>query len=177
MAVKIRLMRLGKKKQPVYRMVVIDSRKARNGRYIEALGRYEPRQDPSLVEVDNEKAVEWLKKGAQPTDRAKKVLEISGAWSLFKIARGEIHTVAAKPAPVVDEVAETTPEPPIAESEAVAAPVEAVVADAGAEEVVEDVTEDVPEDVTGAAEAVTEAVKAVDAPAGTTDDDDTSEEE
>lgn len=103
MAVKIRLMRLGKKKQPIYRVVVIDSRKARNGRYIEAIGRYEPRQEPSLVEVDNAKAVEWLQKGAQPTERAKKVLEVSGAWSQFKIAKGEIHTVAGKPTPVVVE--------------------------------------------------------------------------
>lgn len=103
MAVKIRLMRLGKKKQPVYRMVVIDSRKARNGRYIEAIGRYEPRQEPSFVEIDNAKAVEWLQKGAQPTERAKKILEVSGAWSQFKIAKGEIHTIGGEPAPVADE--------------------------------------------------------------------------
>ena len=96
MAVKIRLMRLGKKKQPVYRVVVSDSRKARNGRYIEAIGRYEPRQEPSLVEIDNERAVEWLSQGAQPTERVQKLLEVSGAWSTFKMSRGEIHTVGAK---------------------------------------------------------------------------------
>lgn len=113
MAVKIRLMRLGKKKQPVYRMVVIDSRKARNGRYIEAIGRYEPRQEPSLVEIDNAKAVEWLQKGAQPTERAKKVLEVSGAWSQFKIAKGEIHTIASKPTPdAVEESLEAEAELP-----------------------------------------------------------------
>ena len=159
MAVKIRLMRLGKKKQPVYRVVVADSRKARNGRYIEALGRYEPRQEPSLVEIDNEKAVEWLKKGAQPTDRAKKVLQISGAWSLFKIARGEIHTVAAKPAPVVEDVVEVAPEPAVEVSEEAAAEsVEAVVTEAAAEE-------------------MAEAAEAVDASADEADSDDTSEEE
>lgn len=112
MAVKIRLMRLGKKKQPVYRVVVSDSRKARNGRYIESIGRYEPRQEPSLIEIDNERAVEWLSQGAQPTERVQKLLEVSGAWSTFKISRGEIHTVggsAPAPAPVAEAVAEAAP--------------------------------------------------------------------
>lgn len=114
MAVKIRLMRLGKKKQPVYRVVVSDSRKARNGRYIESIGRYEPRQEPSLIEIDNERAVEWLSQGAQPTERVQKLLEVSGAWSTFKISRGEIHTVggsapAAAPVPVAEAVAEAAP--------------------------------------------------------------------
>ncbi len=129
MAVKIRLMRLGKKKQPVYRVVVSDSRKARNGRYIESIGRYEPRQDPSLVEVDNEKAVAWLQKGAQPTERARKVLEVSGAWSQFKIAKGEIHTVGAQAAPVTAApvVEEIVPEAPVAEE---IVPEEAPVAEA-----------------------------------------------
>ncbi len=119
MAVKIRLMRLGKKKQPVYRVVVTDSRKARDGRYIESIGRYEPRQEPSLVEVDNEKAVTWLQNGAQPTERAKKVLEISGAWSQFRIARGEIHTIGDKSAAPPAAVA--VPEEPVAAPESVEA--------------------------------------------------------
>jgi small subunit ribosomal protein S16 len=102
MAVKIRLMRLGKKKQPVYRVVVADGRKPRDGRYIESIGRYDARQEPSLIEIDNDKAVGWLNKGAQPTDPVKKLLEISGAWSQFKVAKGEIHTVAPKAPPVVD---------------------------------------------------------------------------
>ena len=93
MPVKIRLTRMGKKKQPSYRVVVMDSRKPRDGEYIEQIGRYDARQDPSLIEIDNERAVDWLQKGAQPTDRAKKLLEISGAWTEFKVARGEIHTV------------------------------------------------------------------------------------
>jgi small subunit ribosomal protein S16 len=107
MAVKIRLMRLGKKKQPVYRVVVSDSRKARNGRYIESIGRYEPRQEPSLIEIDNERAVAWLSEGAQPTERVQKLLEASGAWSTFKISRGEIHTVGSSaPAPTAEAPAE-----------------------------------------------------------------------
>lgn len=103
MAVKIRLTRLGKKKQPTYRVVVMDSRKPRDGEYIEQLGIYDPRQEPSLVSIDNERALHWLATGAQPTERARKLLEISGAWTQFRVARGDIHTVggdapAAKPA-------------------------------------------------------------------------------
>ena len=121
MAVKIRLTRLGKKKQPTYRVVVMDSRKPRDGEYIEQLGIYDPRQEPSLIEIDNERALHWLETGAQPTDRARKLLEISGAWTQFRVARGDIHTVSTtsptkaseEPAPVMidveDEDAEEAP--------------------------------------------------------------------
>ena len=84
MAVKLRLMRMGKKKQPTYRGVAADSRKARNGRIIEAVGFYDPRRDPSVIEIDNEKAVGWLRNGAQPTERVEKLLKITGAWDEFK---------------------------------------------------------------------------------------------
>lgn len=103
MAVKIRLQRFGKKKQPVYRVVVMDGRKPRDGRYIEAIGRYEPRQDPSLIKIDNDRALDWLLKGAQPTETAQKLLVVSGAWARFKVAKGEIYTVGES-APVVEEV-------------------------------------------------------------------------
>jgi small subunit ribosomal protein S16 len=93
MAVKIRLTRTGKKKQPSYRVVVMDSRKPRDGKYIEQIGRYDARQEPSLIEIDNERALVWLHQGAQPTERAQKLLEISGAWAQFRVDRGEIHTV------------------------------------------------------------------------------------
>lgn len=93
MAVKMRLIRIGKTKQPVYRVVVIDGRSPRDGRYLDQVGRYDPRQEPSLIEIDNEKAVEWMQKGAQPTDTVKKLLEISGAMSRYKVAAGKIHTV------------------------------------------------------------------------------------
>jgi small subunit ribosomal protein S16 len=110
MSVKIRLTRMGKKKQPSYRVVVMDSRKPRDGKYIEQIGRYDPRQDPSLIEIDNERALDWLSKGAQPSERAQKLLEISGAWTQFRVARGDILTIddtPETPAPVVlDEVAE-----------------------------------------------------------------------
>ena len=84
MAVKIRLMRVGKKKQPSYRVVVTDSRSPRDGRFIEVLGQYAPREDPSRIVIDNDKAVAWLRKGAQPTDRVQRLLQVSGAWDEFK---------------------------------------------------------------------------------------------
>ena len=83
MAVKLRLMRMGKKKQPTYRVVAADSRSPRDGRFIEALGFYNPRAEPSVIEIDNEKAVGWLRNGAKPTERVQKLLTVSGAWSEF----------------------------------------------------------------------------------------------
>ena len=84
MAVKLRLVRMGKKKQPTYRVVASDARSPRNGRFIEILGTYEPRQEPSRVLIDNDKALKWLRNGAQPTERVQKLLEISGAWGEFR---------------------------------------------------------------------------------------------
>jgi small subunit ribosomal protein S16 len=114
MAVKMRLMRMGKKKSPFYRVVVIDGRAPRDGRYIDLLGRYDPRQEPSVIEIDADKAIDWLKKGAQPTEAVRKLLEISGAMSRYKVAAGKIHTVRA-PAPMA---APAAAEPPAAESSA-----------------------------------------------------------
>ena len=106
MPVKIRLTRVGKKKQPSYRVVVMDSRKPRDGRYIEQIGRYDARQEPSLIEINNERALDWLHKGAQPTDRARKLLEITGAWAQFRVDKGEIHTVGEQAPTVYPEKAE-----------------------------------------------------------------------
>lgn len=78
MAVKIRLMRMGKTKQPTYRVVASDSRSPRNGRFIELLGTYEPRLEPSGIKIDAEKTTKWLQNGAQPTERVQKVLEAAG---------------------------------------------------------------------------------------------------
>ncbi|MEY2958054.1 MAG: ribosomal protein [Actinomycetota bacterium] len=87
MAVKLRLTRVGKKKQPQYRIVAADARSARDGRFIEILGHYDPRQNPSGLTVDNTKAVKWLSQGAQPTERVAKLLQISGAMSEFEAAK------------------------------------------------------------------------------------------
>jgi small subunit ribosomal protein S16 len=84
MAVKLRLMRMGKTKQPTYRIVAADSRSPRDGRFIEIVGTYQPRQDPSVIVVDGVKALKWLRQGAQPTDRVQRLLEISGTWAEFK---------------------------------------------------------------------------------------------
>ena len=117
MAVKLRLMRMGKKKQPTYRVVAADSRKARNGRFIEIVGTYNPRQEPSLIEIDNERALHWLRHGAQPSERVQKLLVISGAWEEFT---GEAAPAFSAPAKVTKA----------ASAEAVDAPVE----DASAED-------------------------------------------
>lgn len=87
MAVKLRLTRVGKTKQPQYRIVAADSRSPRDGRFIEILGHYNPRSEPSVVNLDNDKIVQWLQKGAQPTERVRKLLEISGAWADFTAAK------------------------------------------------------------------------------------------
>jgi small subunit ribosomal protein S16 len=84
MAVKLRLKRMGKKKQPTYRVVAADSRSPRDGRFIESIGFYAPRSEPSEVKIDNDKAVEWLRKGAQPSEAVQKLLKISGAWDQFQ---------------------------------------------------------------------------------------------
>ncbi len=78
MAVKIRLARHGSKKHPIYRVVVADSRVQRDGRTIEEIGRYNPQHEPSTVDIDADKARQWLARGAQPTETVKKLLKIAG---------------------------------------------------------------------------------------------------
>ena len=78
MAVKIRLRRMGKKKAPVYRIIVADSRSPRDGRFIEEIGTYDPTQDPSVYKVDEEAAKKWLANGAQPTEVVAKILKMAG---------------------------------------------------------------------------------------------------
>ena len=89
MAVKLRLTRVGKTKQPQYRVIAANSRRARDGRFIEILGQYNPRTEPSTITIDNDKAVKWLMEGAQPTERVRKLLEISGAWAQFTAAKAK----------------------------------------------------------------------------------------
>src|SRR4051794_34768874 len=81
---KIRLMRLGKIRAPYYRIVVADSRTKRDGRVIETIGKYHPKQDPSLIEVDSGRALYWLGVGAQPTEPVAAILKITGDWQKFK---------------------------------------------------------------------------------------------
>ena len=76
MAVKLRLTRIGSKKNPIYRVVAADSRSPRDGKFIEILGRYNPQHEPSLIELDEEKVKEWLGKGAQPTEPVRRLLKV-----------------------------------------------------------------------------------------------------
>lgn len=104
MAVRLRLTRVGKKKQPTYRIVAADQRSPRDGRFIEIIGTYNPRAEPSAIKVNNTAAVKWLSQGAQPSERVRKLLGLSGAWAA--------HTTGAD-APEVFQVPEpeAAPEP------------------------------------------------------------------
>ncbi len=83
MAVKIRLNRMGAKKNPFYRIVVADARSPRDGRFIEILGNYDPAQNPAAVTIDEEKALEWMQKGAQPTDTVRSLMSQKGIMAKF----------------------------------------------------------------------------------------------
>ncbi len=102
MAVRIRLTRTGKKKQPSYRVVVADGRAPRDGRYIEQIGRYDPRPEPSIVVINQERANYWLQHGAQPSDPVRRLLQIAGvlagpaapeAPTTIRIKDARIHVV------------------------------------------------------------------------------------
>ena len=144
MAVKLRLRREGTVKRPHYRIVAADSRSPRDGRFIESIGHYHPLDQPSTIQVDNERAVHWLRNGALPTAAVEKLLRISGAWEEFKPGdaparvRGEKQKLskkararaaeaaeaAAAPAPVEEPAAEEPAEEPAAEAPAAEAPAE-----------------------------------------------------
>jgi small subunit ribosomal protein S16 len=84
MAVKIRLARGGAKKRPFYQIVVADERCPRDGRFVENLGQYDPRQEPPMVRLEVEKTLAWLKQGAQPTETVRQLLRKQGIWAQFK---------------------------------------------------------------------------------------------
>jgi small subunit ribosomal protein S16 len=111
MAVRIRLTRMGKKRQPSYRVVVVDSRKPRDGRYIEQIGRYDPRPDPSLVEIDTDRASFWLERGARPSSQVTKLLEIVGTLPArpVKPKKEKKPKEVAEAVPAVEETAEDAP--------------------------------------------------------------------
>ena len=84
MAVKIKLMRMGKMRAPYYRVVVADARTRRDGRAIETIGKYHPKEDPSFIEIDSERAQYWLGVGAQPTEAVAAILRVTGDWQQFR---------------------------------------------------------------------------------------------
>ena len=99
MAVKIRLKRMGKKFAPFYRVVVLDSRKRRDGRVIEEIGIYDPMQEPSLIKIDGERAKYWLGVGAQPSNTVHNLLKITGDW---QVKEGNAEAAAQAVAEVAD---------------------------------------------------------------------------
>jgi small subunit ribosomal protein S16 len=96
MAVKIKLTRLGKIRNPQYRIAVADARTRRDGRSIEVIGRYHPKEEPSLIEIDSERAQYWLSVGAQPTEPVLQLLKITGDWQKFKGLPGAEGTLKVK---------------------------------------------------------------------------------
>ena len=98
MAVKIRLKRLGKIRVPQYRIVVVDSRKKRDGKVIEEIGKYHPKEDPSYIEVVSERAQYWLGVGAQPTEAVEAILKVTGDWQKSKGLPGAEGTLKTAPA-------------------------------------------------------------------------------
>lgn len=97
MAVKIKLKRLGKIRNPQYRIVVADAKSRRNGRAIEEIGIYQPKQEPSLIQVNSERAQYWLSVGAQPTDAVLVLLKITGDWQKYKGLPGAEGTLRVAP--------------------------------------------------------------------------------
>jgi small subunit ribosomal protein S16 len=144
-AVKIRLMRVGKKKQPTYRVVVADGRSPRDGRFIEIIGQYAPRQEPSFVQIDAESALAWLRKGAQPTEQVQKLLTAQGVWAQYeaertkpadtKLSRRGYATGRLKPAPKpAPEAPAPAPAAEVAEPSADEAPEAEATEDTAAED-------------------------------------------
>ena len=99
MAVRIRLQRHGKKRRPFYRLVAADSRSQRDGRFIERIGYYDPMTDPADIVIDAEKALKWLRTGAQPSDTAKDLMSKAGVWETF------INEKLGQPNPTLEEEA------------------------------------------------------------------------
>ncbi|AXB44257.1 30S ribosomal protein S16 [Amycolatopsis albispora] len=100
MAVKIKLQRLGKIRAPYYRIIVADARTRRDGKAIETIGKYHPKEEPSFIEVDSDRAQHWLSVGAQPTEPVQRLLEITGDWQKFKGlpgAEGKLKVAEPKP--------------------------------------------------------------------------------
>ncbi|MGV1035815.1 MAG: 30S ribosomal protein S16 [Candidatus Nanopelagicales bacterium] len=176
MAVKIKLKRLGKIRNPQYRIVIADARNKRDGRAIEEIGLYHPKEEPSLIKVDSDRAQYWLSVGAQPTEAVRAILTVTGDWQKFKglpgaegtlrVAEPKADKLTAFAAAVQDgEKAKSEPKPKLKKvvekaEEAVEAAVDKVEeAASDVAEKAESAAETVAEKVKEAAEKVEEAVK------------------
>ena len=109
MSVRIRLRRMGAKKQPFYRVVVADSRSPRDGRFLDTIGTYNPRSQPVAIDIDREKTLKWLEKGALPTDSARSLLSQAGIWQEFKTGAPEAGAAATEAPAMVAEAAVEAP--------------------------------------------------------------------
>jgi small subunit ribosomal protein S16 len=96
MATRIRLRRMGAKKRPYYRVVVADQRSPRDGRFIENIGKYHPLEDPSLIEIDEERALHWLRTGAQPSEQVQNLMNKVGIWEKFAAERPSAAGINSK---------------------------------------------------------------------------------
>jgi small subunit ribosomal protein S16 len=170
-AVKIRLKRLGKLRTPHYRIVIADSRKARNGRVIEEIGRYIPTENPSFIEVNSERALYWLGVGAQPTEQVAVLLKLTGDFQKSKGDKDAKNTVQVKPAKPVFEKdtkkkAVLLPKEELAAKKAKAeTPAEAPAAEAAVSDAPAEATEAPAEAVVEAVEAPAAEAPAAEAPA------------
>ena len=167
MAVKIRLKRMGKIRAPYYRIVVADARTKRDGRVIEEIGKYHPKEEPSFIEVKSERAQYWLGVGAQPTEAVEAILKVTGDWQRFKGVDGAEGTLKTKPVAktkqeIFNEILKEKGDEP--KTEAVTKKAAAKKAEKAPEaETAEDKAEDKAEEP--AAEAATEAPAAEETPA------------
>ena len=109
MSVRIRLRRMGAKKQPFYRVVVADSRSPRDGRFLDTIGTYNPRTEPVAIQIDREKALRWLEEGAMPTDSARSLLSKAGIWQEFR-GEGAIPLGPGPSVPAAEPAEETAEE-------------------------------------------------------------------
>jgi small subunit ribosomal protein S16 len=133
MSTRIRLRRMGANKRPFYRVVVADQRSPRDGRFIENIGKYHPLEDPSLIEIDQERALHWLRVGAQPSDQVRNLMVKVGIWDAFVAERpsaaGQVRVREAKPdGPKLSKKAQAKA---IAAAEAPSVPEEAATPDEG----------------------------------------------
>ncbi len=163
MAVKIRLKRMGKIRAPYYRIVVADSRTKRDGRVIEEIGKYHPTENPSVIEVNSERAQYWLGVGAQPTEQVTALLKLTGDWGQFKGEKGAKSTVLfAEPKP---EFQADTKKKPVLRPKAVKPVQEAPAAEAPAAEAPADVAGEAPVEAAAPTEEAPAETPAAEAPA------------
>ena len=133
MSTRIRLRRMGSKGRPFYRVVVADQRSPRDGRFIENIGRYHPLNDPSLIEIDQDRALHWLRVGAQPSDQVRNLMQKTGIWDVFVAERPKAAVVSTKPErPVKEKVSKKAQAKAAEASKAAAAPAPAKEAPAAA---------------------------------------------